>query len=66
MDDDKHETLNNEQKMDDKDVTDEDSPSANPTAGAEGAAEEPMEVDDAELVEATKQEHLKASPLPLC
>ncbi|EDV94230.1 GH13917 [Drosophila grimshawi] len=64
MDDEKHAKLNNEQKMDDKDVPDKDPQSANPTAGAEGAeaAVEPLEVDDAELVEATKQEPAKPSP----
>ncbi|EDV94221.1 GH11762 [Drosophila grimshawi] len=46
MDDEKHAKLNNEQKMDDRDVPDEEPQSANPTAGAEGAAAatEPMEV----------------------
>ncbi|EDV94236.1 GH23907 [Drosophila grimshawi] len=46
MDDEKHAKLNNEQKMNDKDVPDEEPQSANPTAGAEraAAAAELMEV----------------------
>ncbi|EDV94249.1 GH13909 [Drosophila grimshawi] len=64
MDDEKHEKLNNEQKMDDKDVRDEEPQSANPTADAEeaAAAAEPMEVDYAKLVEVTKQEPAKPTP----
>ncbi|EDW04996.1 GH22200 [Drosophila grimshawi] len=64
IDGEKHAKLNNEWKVDDKDVPDEKPQSANPTAGAEGAAAaaEPMKVDDAELVEATKQEPAKPSP----